>query len=112
MAYCTIIHGRNGAPYRWYGDKETALRSATRRVRDLARVGVDETIDVVWARDGVPKVWLACVTPEGVQRTKHWGDSGSTNADGGMTFSDGSQLSRAELAHFATMARIRRKLHT
>jgi hypothetical protein len=49
--------------------KEGALRAAQRR---FARVGGQQ--EVVWLNDaGRPKLWLAFVSPAGVNKTTAWG---------------------------------------
>lgn len=66
--FATIVRHANG-PYRHrcYATKQQALRGAQRRHR---RFG--DSVDVVWCRDGIPKVWLAHVTAEGVRYTEAW----------------------------------------
>lgn len=56
-----------GLNSRRYADKDAALLAARRAARRTA-----ETISVVWLRDGSPKVWLAYVTAESVQKTEFW----------------------------------------
>lgn len=56
-----------GLKTRRYADKDAALLAARRAARRTA-----ETISVVWLRDGSPKVWLAYVTAESVQKTEFW----------------------------------------
>lgn len=69
MTYCTIIPEGHGAPYRFYADRDTALRAARRRA---ARHG--EQVQVAWCAHGrIPKVWLAYVTPgAAVEKTEYW----------------------------------------
>lgn len=55
---------------RRYATKEAALAAAQRH---LARIG--EGTEVVWCDDtGKPKVWMAYVTPLGVEYTQFWED--------------------------------------
>ena len=50
-----------------FRSREAALRCAKRAVeRDGG------TADVVWLKDGVPKLWLALVSEGGISLTEHW----------------------------------------
>ena len=80
MTYCTIITGGYGAPHRFYGTADAALRAAVRRHK---RAG--DGVEIAWCRDGNPKVWVAYVTAGGVRKTEHWewaSDGGSVALDG------------------------------
>jgi hypothetical protein len=64
--YCTIL--TNGAPHRYYSTKEAALKAAKAH---YARTR--EGVEIAWCQEtGNPKVWLAYVTPLGVEKTEHW----------------------------------------
>lgn len=66
MTYCTIL--TDGAPHRFYNTKEAALAAGKKH---YARTG--EGVEIVWCKDGnVPKVWVAYVTPLGVEKTEYW----------------------------------------
>jgi hypothetical protein len=65
MAYCTIL--TDGKPLRFYPSKEAALRAAKRHF-----TRTQEGVEVVWCKDGVPKVWLAFVTPLGTELSSWW----------------------------------------
>jgi hypothetical protein len=63
---CTILS--DGAPHRYYPTKEAALTAAKAH---FARTG--EGVEVAWCKDyGNPKLWLAYVTPLGVELTEFW----------------------------------------
>ena len=65
MTYCTILSDGTGAPHRQYPTREAALTAARRLHR---RRGV--AVEVAWCRAGVPKLWLAFVTLDGIARTE------------------------------------------
>jgi len=65
MSYCTIL--TDGMPHRYYATKEAALKAAQRH---FART--HEGVEVVWCKDGSPKMWLAYVTLLGVEKTEYW----------------------------------------
>lgn len=67
VTYCTILSGRTGAVHRYYQTKESARRAAQRHCRAHGT-----SVEVAWCKAGVPKAWVAYVTPNETRLTEYW----------------------------------------
>lgn len=67
-AYCTIVSDGSGTVEGRYATKERALAAAKR-----LRIRRNKDTEIAWCNiGGIPKVWMAYVTANGVRKTNSW----------------------------------------